>query len=173
MEDKSRGRSIKRYKELMDKNSNEINDLEMVNNSLMESMVKELKILLDSHFGLNARLINTMQKETPWGDESIKGVHDRLNAYYNLNVIVTSLGILGYGDDAYYIYFIYDDKNYQLTIPNLRNVENYEKCYGGRHMIHVQESQHIWGLVKGVESTYYLGELIEEFKKAVNYKEDD
>ena len=169
--DKSKERSINKYRELMDKNSSEINDLEMINNSLKESMVKDLKILLDSHFGLNARLINIMQKKTPWGKESIKQVHDRLIAYYDLDVVVTSLGTLGWGDDAYYVYFTHGNMNYQLTIPNLRNVENYENCYGGRYMIHVQESEHTWGFVKGVESTYYPDELINEFKKAVDYKE--
>ena len=162
-------RNINRYKNLIDSNSDKIDDLKTTNDSLMFSMVRELKTLLDEHFGLNSRLINSIRKEKSWNDDLILYVQDRLVAYYDLKVNVTALGTLGYGDDCYYIYFTYDKVEYQLTIPNLIDVDNFEKCYGGMYRLHYKESEHVWDFVNGISGTYYLDELLEDFKKHVGY----
>lgn len=173
-------KKIDNYREIVKEQREEISKREIIMDSLMASMVKEVKSIVQPYS-------DKMLHSASWGqtkdssDENrkmfkfvTKDLLERLFDDKEERKNVKFIGISSYGYDscAYGFYFKYKGINFEVKIPNIRNAnkDNLYEIDFGKYQLFYEKKSGIWDHIK---SSYDLDDIGKAIKDFVNWKDGE
>lgn len=166
-------KDIEYHRELIKKQKNEIEERQMIVDSLMESMIRRVKqiIIPYSDKMLHAAWCqqNKPTKEERTMFEFVKD--DLLERIFDKNerkeVKFTNIVSLGYDHCVYHFQFKYKGRTFELSIPNVSaaDIKNVWNMWYGMYVLRYEKKKSVWD---HITESYHLDDIanaIQDFVK--------
>lgn len=174
-------KAIKSYKSLIAKKEAEIKELEMIKDSLTDSLVKKVRsiVLLYSSKMLDEvhrQSGNKKKSERPMYEFMKKDLITRLfSEDRQKDVNLESVTGLLYDFCVYFFTFTYKDLKIQLTIPNVKvaNKDNLRHMWYGEYQLSYERKSGIWHHITTSYKLEDIAKALEEFLNGMFEEGDD
>lgn len=160
--------NIYKYLDLIAKQKKEIEEREMVKNSLTDSLVTEIRKLIVPYTGSMLREAWLKQNEKKKADRPMfefmkNDLIERL--FEGKKVKLDRIIMSGQGGDAYCFYFTCEKVCFEVKIPNLYTINSYnlENMSYGQYGLYFEEHPSVWVHIKYSYHLEDIAEAIDEF----------
>jgi hypothetical protein len=141
--------SLTKYKTLYDKTKEEIEEKEIILESLLDSYVKEVRNIIIPFFEKDMK--NAQEELSNKDDtkkENVKKMTEMLSEMFfnNDKIEIKKISACGFSTYGYMFYVACDNNTYGVQIPIIQNIntDNVENANGGKYHVCIQESQYTW-----------------------------